>query len=311
MAKPAQRTRWIEETFHNDWRVRLKADTVLHEVKSKHQHLVVFENAHWGTVLMLDGVTQLTTTDEFHYHEMMAHVPLMTLERPRDILIIGGGDGGILREVLKHSGVKSATLVDIDGEVIDLSLKYFPTVSDGAFDDARTETVIADGTAFVADPPKSYDAIIVDSSEPIGPSAVLHGEPFFADCQRALKEGGLLIAQNGLTFSAREHLAQTTSHFNGLFKNVAPYMVTQPCYFGGPLAINCGTDGTLPTEIPLDTLTRRAARRKIDTQYWTPAMHLGAFALPAYAQAIVDGVKRAGSTTKPSKGASKAKAKSN
>ena len=114
-------TRWVEETFHPHWRVRLEASRVLHEVKTEHQHLVIFENETWGTVLMLDGVCQLTTSDEFVYHEMMAHVPLMALAAPKRVLVIGGGDGGVLREVLKHPSVAKATLCEIDRAVIDLS----------------------------------------------------------------------------------------------------------------------------------------------------------------------------------------------
>ena len=119
-------TRWVEETFHPHWRVRLEASRVLHEVKTEHQHLVIFENPTWGTVLMLDGVCQLTTSDEFVYHEMMAHVPLMALARPRRVLVVGGGDGGVLREVLKHPSVEKATLCEIDRAVIDLSLEALP-----------------------------------------------------------------------------------------------------------------------------------------------------------------------------------------
>src|SRR5215510_13085277 len=173
-------SRWIEETFHPHWRVRLEASKVLHEVKTQHQHLVIFENATWGTVLMLDGVCQLTTCDEFVYHEMMAHVPLMTLAAPGRVLIVGGGDGGVLREVLKHPTVAKATLCEIDRSVIDLSLGHYPEVSAGAFDDPRAEVVIADGLTFVAEAKERYDAVIVDSSEPIGPSAVLHTPAFFA-----------------------------------------------------------------------------------------------------------------------------------
>ena len=110
-------TRWVEETFHPHWRVRLEASKVLHEVKTEHQHLVIFENPTWGTVLMLDGVCQLTTSDEFVYHEMMAHVPLMALAAPKRVLVIGGGDGGVLREVLKHPSVAKATLCEIDRAV--------------------------------------------------------------------------------------------------------------------------------------------------------------------------------------------------
>lgn len=296
--KAAPKTRWVDETFHKDWRVRLKADVVHHEEKSKHHHLVVFENGHWGTVMMLDGVTQLTTADEFHYHEMMAHIPLVALERPRDILIIGGGDGGILREVLKHPGVKTATLVDIDRTVIDLSLKYFPSVSDGAFDDPRAEVVIADGVDFIANAPKSYDAIIVDSSEPIGPSAVLHSQPFFADCAKALKDDGYLVAQNGLSFSAPGHLAQTTEYFAGLFKFVTPYVVTQPCYFGGMLAINCGSNGSAPADMDLKSVRARASRRKLTAKYWTPELQAGAFALPGYIAAARDAGLQAAKASK-------------
>ncbi|MEO1320112.1 MAG: polyamine aminopropyltransferase [Pseudomonadota bacterium] len=288
MAKPTTRTRWVNETFHADWQVRLKADKVLHEVKSKHQHLVIFENKSWGTVLMLDGVTQLTTADEFMYHEMMAHVPLMALERPKSVLIIGGGDGGVLREVLKHPSVKGATLVDIDRDVIDTALKYYPQVAGGAYDDPRAETVIADGVKFVAETKERFDVIIVDSSEPIGPSAVLHSKPFFDSCHAALTPSGILIAQNGLVFSAPEHLEQTTRYLAASFKTVTPYLVTQPCYFGGALAINAATDGDAPGSVAVATLARRQKRRGIATRYWTPEHHGAAFALPAYAAAARD-----------------------
>ena len=199
-------TRWVEETFHPHWRVRLEASKVLHEVKTAHQHLVIFENPTWGTVLMLDGVCQLTTSDEFVYHEMMAHVPLMALAAPARVLVIGGGDGGVLREVLKHPSVTKATLCEIDRDVIDLSLKHYPQIADGCFDDARADIVIADGLKYVADTREKFDAIIVDSSEPIGPSAVLHTREFFTDCKRALKKGGILVTQNGLPFLFPEHL---------------------------------------------------------------------------------------------------------
>ena len=156
--------RWIEETFHPHWRVRLEASRVLHEVKTDHQHLVIFENPTWGTVLMLDGVCQLTTSDEFVYHEMMAHVPLMALERPKRVLIVGGGDGGVLREVLKHPSVLRATLCEIDRTVIDTARQHYPSIPGTAFEDKRTDLVIADGCKYVAETDERFDAIIVDRS---------------------------------------------------------------------------------------------------------------------------------------------------
>ncbi len=274
--------RWIEETFHPHWRVRFEAARVLHEVKTPHQHLVIFENATWGTVLMLDGVCQLTTSDEFIYHEMMAHVPLMALERPRRVLVVGGGDGGVLREVLKHPGVEKATLCEIDRAVIDLSLEHYPEIAGGAFDDPRADIVIADGLKYAAETKERFDAIVVDSSEPIGPSAVLHTRAFFADCKRALKPGGILVTQNGLPFLFPEHLKGTSEIFASLFGATSPYLCTQPCYFGGPFALNWASDSKRLLDVPVATLRRRMATRRISTRYYTPDVHRAAFALPGY-----------------------------
>jgi spermidine synthase len=293
-------TRWIEETFHPHWRVRLKADKVLHEVKTEHQNLVIFDNETWGRVLMLDGVCQLTTSDEFVYHEMMAHVPLMALSKPRRVLVIGGGDGGVLREVLKHPSLEKATLCEIDRSVVDLSLKFYPEIAGGALDDPRTDLVIADGLKYVAETKERFDAIIVDSSEPIGPSAVLHTPEFFADCKRALKEGGILVTQNGLPFLFPDHLAGTTMAFARLFKAVAPYMCTQPCYFGGPFALNWASDDRDLLDISVKKLQRRQEKRGIQARYWTPAVHLAAFALPAYAERVVlDAIAEASREAEP------------
>ncbi|MEZ5854776.1 MAG: polyamine aminopropyltransferase [Hyphomicrobiaceae bacterium] len=279
--------RWIEETFHPHWRVRLAAKTVLHEVKTDHQHLVIFDNETWGRVLMLDGVCQLTTSDEFVYHEMMAHVPLMALKSPRRVLVIGGGDGGVLREVLKHPSVEKAMLVEIDRSVVDLSLQYYPEIAAGAFDDPRSELLIADGLKYVAETTERFDAIIVDSSEPIGPSAVLHTPQFFADCKRALAADGIFVTQNGLPFLAAAHLEGTTRALAGLFGVVAPYLCTQPCYFGGPFALNWASDNGKALDIGAKKLARRQAKRGVVTRYWTPRVHGGAFALPAYVENIV------------------------
>lgn len=281
--------RWVEETFHPHWKVGMKADKVLHEVKTEHQHLVIFTNATWGTVLMLDGVCQLTTSDEFVYHEMMAHVPLFQLEKPKRVLVVGGGDGGVLREVLKHPSVAKATLCEIDRTVVDTALKYYPQIPGKAFDDPRADVVIADGLTYVADTDEKFDCIIVDSSEPIGPSAVLHTREFFSDCKRALADDGILVTQNGLPFLFPDHLAGTTRVFASLFKRVAPYMCTQPCYFGGPFALNWASDDKDHLKLEVKELAKRQKKRGIEgLRYWTPAAHAAAFALPAYAQQVVD-----------------------
>jgi len=281
-------SRWIAETFHADWQPTMRADEVVHEVKTEHQHLVIFKNKTWGTVLILDGIFQLTTRDEFIYHEMMAHVPLMAMKQPKHVLIIGGGDGGILREVLKHPSIEQATLVEIDQEVIDTSIKYFPEVGASAYKDPRTNVVITDGIKFVAECADRFDAVIVDSSEPVGPSAVLHSKRFFAACQKLLKPGGVFVTQNGVPFQHSGHLAKTTQFLAAVHKHVAPYVCTQPCYFGGEFALNWASDNQVTLQIDEASLARRARSRKIETRYWTPAVHKGAFALPRYVQDVVD-----------------------
>ena len=144
-------TRWVDETLHPHFRCSMIADRVLYENRTEHQHLIIFDNATFGRVMMLDGVVQLTTKDEFIYHEMMAHVPLFSLgaERAKRVLVIGGGDGGVMREVLKHKSVERLVLCELDRTVVDLSKEHLPQISQGAFGDPRVEVIIADGVRYV------------------------------------------------------------------------------------------------------------------------------------------------------------------
>lgn len=279
--------RWIEETLHSDWQVRLRASRILHEVRTDHQYLVIFENAAFGRVLMLDGVVQLTTADEFIYHEMMAHVPLLSLERPRDVLIVGGGDGGVLREVLKHPSVRKVVLCEIDRGVIDLCVEHLPEISSGAFDDSRVEVVIADGARFVAETRLRFDAIICDTTEPIGPAAAVFRRDFFAGCRDCLRPGGILVTQNGLPFVHPDHLRHSVRNFHELFSDVACFLCNQPTYFGGPFALLWASEDAKTRSVPVSTLRRRRRERGLNTRYWTAAAHKAAFALPGYIDEIV------------------------
>lgn len=274
--------RWIEETLHPHFRCSLKADKVLYENKTQHQHLIIFENATFGRVMMLDGVVQLTDKDEFIYHEMMAHVPLFSLEAPESVLIIGGGDGGVLREALRHKSVKRVVLCEIDRDVVDLSMKHLPNISRGSFDDPRVELVIADGVKFVAETEERFDAIIVDSTEPIGPAAVLFTREFFEGCKRSLRQPGVLITQNGLPFLHPDHLAGTMRLFAELFADAAAYLCDQPTYFGGPFALAWAANDPGLRKLSIKTLRQRFFASGIETNYYTPAIHKAAFRLPVY-----------------------------
>jgi spermidine synthase len=281
-------TRWIDETFHAHFRCSMKADRVLYEDRTEHQHLVIFENATFGRVMILDGVVQLTSKDEFIYHEMMTHVPLFALgaEKAKSVLVIGGGDGGVVREVLKHKSVKRVVHCEIDGKVIELSKKYLPEISQGAFDDPRVEVIIADGVRYVAETAERFDAIIVDSTEPVGPAAVLFTKEFFEGCARCLTKSGLLITQNGLPFLHPDHLVGTMSLFAPIFSDRATYLCDQPTYFGGPFALAWASNDPSLRATPLDEIARRYEEAAITTRYYTPEIHKAAFVLPAYIAAL-------------------------
>ena len=281
--------RWVEETLHRGFRIRLKADRILFDSETEHQHLIIIETPEFGRVMMLDGVIQLASKDEFVYHEMMAHVPLFAHGRAKKALIIGGGDGGVLREALRHPELESVTLCEIDRRVIDLCRAHFPEVSAGAYDDPRTRILIADGTKFVAETDERFDVIMVDSTDPIGPGAVLFTREFYAGCRKALAKGGLLTTQNGLPFLQAAELKQSVGYFRELFNDAFAYLATTPTYVGGPMSFGWASD---------DGELRQHKRRKIErryakagafpTRYWRPDVHVAAFALPAYVRELVE-----------------------
>lgn len=286
--------RWIEETLHSEWRTRLKADKILFEIETEHQHLVIFDNKCFGRVMMLDHIVQLTTGDEFIYHEMMAHVPLTALETvapetKKSVLIVGGGDGGVLREVLKHSCVERAVLCEIDASVIDMCAEYFPSVSNGAFENSRTEIVIADGTKYVNQQKEAFDVIMVDSTDPIGPGAVLFTKEFYGDCMAALKPGGVMLTQNGLPFMQPEELSQSVGYFRELgFAESSAFVATTPGYFGGPMSQGWASKHLGLKSVSVERLRETFEALNIETRYYSPEVHWGAFALPRYIAELVE-----------------------
>jgi spermidine synthase len=282
--------RWVEETLHRGFRVRLTADRVLFDSETEHQRLIIFENADFGRVMMLDQIVQLTTKDEFIYHEMMSHVPLFAHGKARKALIVGGGDGGVLRECLRHPELEQVTLCEIDRGVIDLCRQHFPQVSAGAYDDPRTRIVIADGTRFVAETEDRFDVIMIDSTDPVGPGAVLFTREFYANCRRCLAPGGLLVTQNGLPFLQASELKQSVGFFRELFGDASAYLANTPSYFGGPMSYGWATDNKKLRRHKKRRITKRYEEAgAFPTRYWRPDVHVAAFALPTYVQELVEG----------------------
>ncbi len=246
----------------------------------------MFTNPTFGRVLTLDGVVQVTENDNFVYHEMLTHVPILAHGAARRVLIVGGGDGGMAREVLRHRGIESVTMVEIDAGVVDFSRKFLPSISDGAFDDRRLEVVIADGAEFMAQSGPAYDVIIIDSTDPAGPGEVLFTNTFYGRAKRRLTPGGILVTQNGVPFLQRAELTATMRAFDALFSDRTCYLATVPTYAGGPMAFGWGTDGEA-RRTPREVLAERYAAAGLRTRYYNPDVHVAAFALPGYVQALM------------------------
>ena len=276
------------ETLYPTWGQQFVMDEVLFEVDTGHQHLIIFNNGQWGTVMALDGVIQTTEKDEFVYHEMMVHVPMLSHGNAKKVLIIGGGDGGILREVLKHQNVESVTQVEIDQQVIDMCIQYLPNHSAGAYDNPKANIVIADGVDFVNESTEKFDVIISDSTDPMGPGEVLFTSRFYQGIKNCLNDGGVFVAQNGVSFMQTEEVTTTHQRLSPLFKEASFYSGAVPTYVGGIMTFAWATDNLELKNISLETIEQRYEAANLTTRFYTPAIHKGSFALPQY---VLDAIK--------------------
>lgn len=286
--------RWIAETLFENLglRVSYEVERVLYETQTAHQHLVLFENRFFGKMLMLDGATQISSRDEYVYQEMMSHVPLFAHGRAREVLIVGGGDCGIAEEVLKHRSVRRLTQVEIDASVVEFAKEHYPEFTKPVFADRRFDCVIDDGMKYVAETKRRFDVIIVDSTDPQGPGAVLFTGEFYAACKRCLNKGGVLVTQNGVPFFQADELAASITHFRNLFADGTCYTAAVPTYVGGLMAMGFASDDRRLRRASVKTIAGRYRRAgRFVTQYWTPELHVGAFALPRF---IADVVAAAG-----------------
>jgi len=276
---------WAHEALYPDWGQRFRVTRELARVTSAFQDIVVFESASHGRVMLLDGVVQITEADEFVYQEMIAHVPLLAHGDARHVLIIGAGDGGVLKRVLQHRTVERAVMVEIDGEVIRLARAHLPAIGGEAWDDRRAEVLVADGIEHVAKvAPESYDVVIVDSTDPAGPGEVLFSDAFYAGCARVLTPRGIVVNQCGVPFMQAEELRETSLRRARAFADVAAYVAAVPTYVGGFMTLGWAAKDRASRTVSVETLRERAAASGIlgTTRYWSPEMQAAAFCLPPY-----------------------------
>ncbi|MHB1419935.1 MAG: polyamine aminopropyltransferase [Bacillota bacterium] len=271
---------WFSELQNNGLAISCLTKSTLHTETTPFQELAVIDTETFGRMLVLDGAIQTTIEDEFIYHEMITLVALNTHAKPKKVLVIGGGDGGSIREIIKHPDVEKATLVEIDGAVVNYAKKYLPEIS-CALEDPRVEVKIADGIAHVEGVEAEYDIIIVDSTDPVGPAVGLFGRDFYRNIYKALKEDGILVAQTESPFFNKKLISQVHQDLSSIFPITRLYLANIPTYPSGLWSFTMASKKYDPVKAD------RNAFPKIETRYYTPELHFSAFVLPRFVENLL------------------------
>ncbi|MED0800176.1 MULTISPECIES: polyamine aminopropyltransferase [Bacillus] len=266
---------WFTEKQTDSFGITAKVKRTLHSEKTEFQQLDIFETEEFGNMLTLDGMVMTTEKDEFVYHEMMVHVPLFTHPNPRKILVVGGGDGGVIREILKHPSVTSVVQVEIDSKVVEYSKKYLSGFAENIAD-ARFDLRIEDGYMHILESENEYDVILVDSTEPVGPAANLFTKGFYAGISKALKDDGILVAQSDNPWFKGDLIQTVIKDVKEIFPITKLYACNIPTYPSGLWTFTMGSKKHDPLNIDKD--------RFYDTgsKYYTKEIHNAAFVLPKF-----------------------------
>jgi spermidine synthase len=264
---------WFQEGLYPTVAQRFLVET-LFEARSPYQHIVIARHDVVGRMLILDGVVQITEADSAVYQEMMTHVPLLGLPRPaRRVLIVGGGDGCMAREALRHPSVEEVVMVELDEAVVEACKQWLPSLI-ANYADPRLEVRIQDAAKYVKTAPGGhFDAVLCDSPDPIGPAEVLFGSPFYADIKRILTPDGAAVFQSGVPFFQADETAGIVARLRPIFAQVAVYQAAVPTYYGGSMALALASPSTRPFDAP---------REAFEGRFYNPAVHAAAFALPTW-----------------------------
>ena len=271
--------------------IELEGKPIVSE-KSRFQDIKIFDTKRNGRVLVLDDIVQLTTRDECGYSEMLTHVPMLEHGSVKEVMIVGGGDIAIAEEALKHRGVKTVFNVEIDERVVDLSRQHLSVVNAAAFADPRLKIQIEDAFVFLADKSSHgrFDLIIADRPDPVGPAEVLFGDTFYERIAKALAPGGFAVFQNGVPFFQPEELVDTLKQMQRTFRYCGVYLAVVPSYIGGFMALTwVSNDAILGDPAKWQGLDAAFNAARLKTDYYTPAVHRAAFALPAWIERLVKG----------------------
>ncbi len=277
---------WVREIHKEMVGMSFRVESTLFSGTSPYQQVDVVRTAGHGAMLLNDGVIMLSERDEFIYHEMIAHVPLFVHPHPRRVLIIGGGDGGAAREVLKHPQVERAVMVEIDQMVVDACREHLPAVS-SALDDPRLELRIEDGVAYVRRAPETFDVVLVDSTDPVGPAAPLFDEAFYRGVAKLLAPDGILVTQAESPLYDPEIQGPMLRNQRTAFSRLHLYLFPTLTYPGGIWSFGFASKGPCPIG---DFDARRVAEAGLSMDYYNAGIHASAFVLPTFLRTRLAGI---------------------
>jgi len=275
-------SQWYDERFQNSSSIGYRIRERLHHSQSPFQKIEIFHTADFGNMLVLDGCIMLTEAHEFVYHELLVHIPLLSHPNPQSILVVGGGDGGTIREILLHDTVSHADMVEIDEEVVAVSRRYLPTLA-GKLDDPRVRLIFRDAVEFVKDRDNVYDVVLVDSTDPVGIGEGLFSRAFYQNVLRSLKPGGIVAVQSESPFGVKGEVEAIVVKMKSVFPLVRLYWGPIPCYPHGTWSfVFCSKDNREPA------IARPEAAQRIEAhaKYYNREMHRAAFALPNFMRRI-------------------------
>nr|WP_279389091.1 polyamine aminopropyltransferase [Hazenella coriacea] len=276
---------WYTEKQTKNHGITTKINKTIYHDQSEFQTLDVIETEEFGNMLVLDGMVMTTDRDEFVYHEMITHVAMNTHPNPQHVLVVGGGDGGAIREVLRYPTVTQAVLAEIDGKVIEASKEYFPQIASG-LTDVRVDLQVADGIKHIQENKGKYDVILVDSTEPVGPAVGLFQKPFYEGIYEALKEDGIMVAQTESPWFNQDLIRQVFRDISNTFPVTRLYTASIPTYPSGLWSFTIGSKKYDPLTVADSDL------HSFDTKYYRPEMHKALFQLPVFVQELLTGEEK-------------------
>lgn len=271
---------WYTEYQTKGVGITCKTTKTYHTEKTEFQDMALIETEQFGRMLVLDGTVQTTIEDEFVYHEMITHVPLFTHKNPKKALVVGGGDGGAIREILKHPSIEKAVLCEIDGRVVEISKQFLPEIS-CALDDPRAEVIVDDGIKYVQDHKNEFDVIMVDSTDPVGPAVGLFAVDFYKAIFECLKEDGIFVAQTESPFFHKELIKNVYNDVKSIFPIARLYTCSIPTYPSGYWSFTMGSKKYDPLETDVSKIPA------VDTKYYCAEIHKSIFALPKFVADII------------------------